>query len=111
VKTGRKNESPRVIFTRGDFGLHRNGVSRGRTGRGGFGESYGGGGITFRAADDNMWTTCAYSQLTKARRVAARGWDFGSSIGGGGCHSERRSKSSGFRQKLRWPKTAVDCGQ
>ena len=47
----------------------------------------------------------------KTWRVVARGGVLGSGIGEGGCRSERRSRSSGRRRKLRWPETAADGEQ
>ena len=44
-------------------------------------------------------------RLFAAEKDAARGREAGSGTGGGCCRSERRSRSSGRRQKLRWPET------
>jgi len=45
------------------------------------------------------------TRLFAAEKDAARGREASSGTIGGGCCSERRSRSSGRRRKLRWPET------
>jgi len=61
--------------------------------------------VTFRSAEGGAWAARACLQRRKTRRVATRGREAGSGTGGGGCRSERRSRSSGCRRKLRWLET------
>jgi len=95
-------ECPREIFVRVASGLHRNEILKVKTGRGGCGDSYGGGAMTNRRLNSGAMKTCAWLQWTKMTRVESA---FGT--GRVGCRSERQSRSGGFPTELR-RRTATD---